>query len=127
MEGWIKLNRSIQSHWIYSEKRKFSKYEAWIDILMTVNFSDNKCLIKGTLYEIKRGESILSMDKWAKRWNWDKSAVRRFFNLLKIDNMIEFKSDNTTTHLKVCKYESYQGERNQLKICLNNIFSPNYK
>ena len=112
MGGWIKLNRSIQSHWIYNERRKFSKLEAWIDMLMTANYADNKVIIKGKLYEVKRGESINSMDTWAKRWSWDKSAVRRFLTLLQNDNIISIKSDSITTHLTICKYESYQGEKN---------------
>lgn len=112
MCGWIKIHRSITSHWLYSEKRTYSKLEAWYDILLNVNFIDNKVMLKGKLYEVKRGESILSYESWGKRWNWDKSKVRRFFNLLQNDSMIELKCDNTTTHLTVCKYESYQGERN---------------
>lgn len=112
MCGWIKIHRSITNHWLYSEKRVYSKLEAWYDILLNVNYTDNKVMIKGKLYEVKRGQSILSYESWGKRWNWDKSKVRRFFNLLQNDSMIELKCDNTTTHLTVCKYESYQGERN---------------
>lgn len=108
MSGWIKLHRSITEHWLYKEKRVFSKFEAWNDILLTVNFSDVQTLIKGNIYYIKRGQSILSLESWGKRWNWDKHKVRRFFKLLEKDLMIELKSDTVTTQLTVCKYESYQ-------------------
>lgn len=112
MSGWIKIHRSITNHWLYSEKRTYSKLEAWYDMLMTVNYTDNKVLIKGNLYNVKRGQSILSLESWGKRWNWDKSKVRRFLNTLQTDNMIELKSDTITTQLTICNYESYQGERN---------------
>ena len=112
MAGWIKLHRSIQEHWLYTEKRKFSKFEAWSDILLTVNFTEGKTIIKGKLIQIKRGESILSLDSWAKRWGWDKSAVRRFLNTLQKDNIIELKNETITTRLIVCKYDTYQDERN---------------
>lgn len=112
MSGWIKIHRSILNHWLYTEKRKFSKFEAWQDLLLNVNFSDAKTIIKGKLYDVKRGQSILSLDSWSKRWNWDKSSVRRFFNLLEKDNMIIVKSDNITTHLTICKYEDYQQKEN---------------
>lgn len=108
MSGWIKLHRSIIDHWLYTEKRIFSKYEAWNDILLTVNFADAQCCIKGKIYNVKRGESILSFESWGKRWGWDKSKVRRFLALLKNDGMIDLNSDNITTHLIVCKYEDYQ-------------------
>ena len=32
MSGWIKIHRSITNHWLYTEKRVFSKFEAWNDI-----------------------------------------------------------------------------------------------
>jgi hypothetical protein len=111
MSGWIKLHRSITDHWLYTEKRVYSRFEAWNDILLTVNYSDAKTIIKGKMYTIKRGESILSLESWAKRWNWDKSKVRRFFSLLQTDAMIVVKGDSITTHLIVCKYDSYQGDR----------------
>lgn len=112
MSGWIKIHRCINNHWLFTEKRNFSKFEAWLDILITVNFADAKVLIKGKLYDVKRGQSILSMESWAKRWNWDKSKVRRFMELLQKDSMIILKTDNTTTHLTVCNYDSYQDDRN---------------
>jgi hypothetical protein len=112
MSGWIKIHRSITEHWLYTEKRCFSKFEAWNDILLTVNYSESKIIIKGKIYEIKRGESILSFESWGKRWNWDKSKVRRFFNLLQSDKMISLKCDNITTHLTICNYDNYQSTGN---------------
>lgn len=112
MAGWIKIHRSITDHWLYTEKRCFSKFEAWNDILLNANYSDSKTIIKGKIYEIKRGESILSFESWGKRWNWDKSKVRRFFNLLQSDNMVIMKCDNITTHLTICNYDNYQSNGN---------------
>ncbi|EIK13620.1 hypothetical protein MQK_02689, partial [Staphylococcus aureus subsp. aureus VRS6] len=28
MTGWISIDRSIQNHWLFKEKRTFSKFEA---------------------------------------------------------------------------------------------------
>ena len=112
MSGWIKIHRSITNHWIYTEKRVFSKFEAWNDILLTVNYSESKAMIKGKIYHVKRGESILSLESWGKRWNWEKSKVRRFLNALQSDNMIVIVSDSITTRLTVCNYGIYQDERN---------------
>jgi hypothetical protein len=112
MSGWIKIHRSITDHWLYNEKRTYSKLEAWYDLLLNVNYTDTKTVIKGKLYEVKRGQSIMSLDSWAKRWNWDKSKVRRFLVMLQKDEMIELISDNITTQLTICKYESYQGDGN---------------
>ncbi|WP_439133078.1 DUF7833 domain-containing protein [Polaribacter sp.] len=111
-KGWISINRKVQEHWLWQEKREFSKLEAWFDILLTVNHSEQKVMIKNTLFTVKRGESIKCLNTWAKRWNWNKSRVRRFFILLENDEMITTKNEHKTTRLTVCKYDSYQDKRN---------------
>ena len=115
MSGWIKLHRSITEHWLYTENRKFSKYEAWNDILLTVNYAPAKTIIKGKIIYINRGESILSLESWGKKWNWDKSSVKRFLELLKKDEMIELKNETVTTRLIVCKYDTYQSKENDVE------------
>ena len=111
-KGWISLHRTIEDHWLYPKNREFTKYEAWIDILLETNHSEQKVLIKDNLITCKRGESVRSMKEWANRWNWSKSKVKRFFDLLQSDSMIEYKSVQITTHLTVCNYDSYQDSRN---------------
>lgn len=111
-KGWISIDRKLQTHWLWNEKREFSKLEAWLDILLTVNHSEQKTIIKNTLFIIKRGESIKSLDTWSKRWNWNKSKVRRFLKTLESDSMIVTKNEHKTTRLTVCKYDSYQDKRN---------------
>lgn len=112
MSGWIKQHRKIKEHWLYTEKRKFSKFEAWMDILLTVNYAPMKTVIKNKLIEVNRGESILSLDSWAKQWGWNKSSVIRFLEMLRKDGMIVIKNETITTRLTVCNYETYQDERN---------------
>jgi hypothetical protein len=111
MEGWISLHRKLQYNWMWTEKREFSKAEAWIDILLQVNHKDGQVIIKNKLYEVKRGDSLNSLETWAKRWRWTRNRVKRFLELLKNDGMIRFECDSKTTHLTVCNYDSYQSER----------------
>jgi hypothetical protein len=109
MSGWIKLHRQLTSHWIW-ENSDYLKW--WLDILLEVNHTDQKSLIKGVLFECKRGEKLYSLDTWAKRWKTNKSKVRRFLELLQKEKMISLKNETLTTRLTVCKYDSYQDERN---------------
>ncbi len=111
-KGWVSIDRKIQNHWLWEEKREFSKLEAWLDILLNVNHSKQKVMIKNTLFIVNRGDSINSLDTWAKRWKWNKSKVRRFLTLLENDLMIETKNEHKTTRLTVCKYDSYQHNGN---------------
>lgn len=107
MEGWIKLHRQIKEHWLWKSDNRL---KWWIDILLTVNHSDTKVLIKGTLIDCNRGQSIRSLESWAREWNVSKGAVRDFFLLLAKDEMLHTESLKITTRITVCKYEDYQTE-----------------
>lgn len=109
MSGWIKLHRQLTQHWIW-DNSDYLKW--WLDILLEVNHTEQKVLIKGLLFECKRGEKLYSLDTWAKRWKTNKSKVRRFLDLLQKEEMIVIKNETITTRLTVCKYDSYQDERN---------------
>jgi len=112
MEGWISIHRKMQEHWLWDEERVFSKAEAWIDLLLSVNHKDNKIVIKNKVINIKRGQTAMSLVTLAKRWKWDKSKVRRFLEVLKTDTMIDTKSETVTTLITICNYESYQSNGN---------------
>jgi hypothetical protein len=99
----------MMEHWIYQNSHYF---HWWTDLLMNANFEDKKILIKGNLYDCKRGQSLYSLDTWAKRWKVDKSKVRRFLQLLQNDGMIVIENVSVSTRLTICKYECYQDERN---------------
>lgn len=109
MIGWIKVHRQLTDHWIW-EKPEYLKW--WLDILMQANIEPKKVLIKGQLIEVQRGEVIYSYDTWANRWKINKSKVLRFLKMLEKDSMILLKSETVTTRLTICKYDTYQGERN---------------
>lgn len=109
MSGWIKLDREITSHWIFEDSWKFRN---WIDLLTLVNHSEQKVNIKGIVLTCCRGETLCSLDTFAKRWKCDKSKVRRFLKLLEADSMIVLKSEHLTTRVTICNYDTYQGERN---------------
>jgi len=112
-KGWISVYRQVQDHWLYQERRKFSRFEAWIDMLLTVNHSPRKVVLGNQIIDCGRGQSILSLDSWAQRWKWDKSAVRRFFEMLKKDHMIETENISKTTRITICKYDIYQDKRHR--------------
>jgi len=104
-KGWISLHRRIKNHWIWKSDRRL---KWWIDILITVNHKEEKILINGQLIGCKRGQSVRSLDAWAKDWNVSKGAVRDFFKLLQADSMINAENLKITTRITVCNYDSYQ-------------------
>ena len=111
--GWIALHRKIQDGRFWQEKRKFSRAEAWIDILMEARWKEEpgQILIDNTLIVCNRGQVCYSMDTWATRWGWNRSATRRFFSLLKNLRQIDLENVTKTTRVTVENYERYQSVR----------------
>ena len=112
MEGWIKLHRKSFDNFLYKENRPLTRREAWEDILLRVNYIEGESLFGNEKIICKRGQSIKSLDTWAKIFNWDKSKVKRFFDLLQKNSMIVVENLHKTTRITVCKYEDYQGDQN---------------
>lgn len=110
MNGYIKYHRSITKHWIYEPKRPKTYREAWEDILITVNWEPKRILIKGQLIHCDRGQSLNSLQSWAKLFNWTIGAVRHFFKILERDQMITTEGLQYTTRLTVCNWDIYQIE-----------------
>lgn len=108
MQGWIKLHREIKSNWLYQEKRTFSKFEAWIDLLLEVNHKDNRVLLGSELIDIQRGQTVTSIRQLCDRWGWSNTKVKQFLSLLQNDGMITVKSDTKKTVITVDKYDFYQ-------------------
>lgn len=112
--GYIALHRKIQENFLWQEKRIFSRAEAWIDILMEARWNEEpqEFVIKNTKLICHYGESLYSLDTWARRWGWSKSRVRRVLNLFKECSMIDLKSETVTVRLTVLNYSDYDPRRN---------------
>ena len=111
--GWIKLHRQIMDSDFYKEPRRFSRSEAWIDILLRTEWET------GTL-------EIESYEKLAQRWNWSKSSVGRFIKILVNENMVGQRRDKFGTTLTVVNWKFYQGTRDKTgtRLTSKNEFLP---
>lgn len=108
MQGWIKLHRKVREHPFFMEKRQFSRFEAWLDLLMRANHHDNKFLLGNEIIEVERGSFITSEVKLMKAWGWSKTKVRSFLSLLEAEQMIKKESDQKKTTISICNYSVYQ-------------------
>ena len=106
--GWIKIYRKIREHAFFQEKRIFSRFEAWVDLILQANHKDARVLLGNELIEVQRGSFITSEVKLMERWKWSKSKVRSFLTLLQDDEMIVKKTDRKKTTLSICNYSLYQ-------------------
>lgn len=105
--GWIKLHRQIVENELYFTER-FSKMQAWIDLLLLANHKQRTIFIRGVEIQLNTGELAYSMQSLGKRWKWNKRTVKGFLNWLENRQMIHTKISNVTTIVSILKYADYQ-------------------
>lgn len=105
MSGWLKLWRKFRESELWKEKRKFSRAEAWLDLIMEANHETK--IWRGRT--IERGCLVTSEHKLAQSWQWSRSAVRRFLNALEAGQRANKQPDNGCTIIRITNYEQYQG------------------
>lgn len=113
--GYVSINREIQNHWIFKEKRVFSKFEAWIYLIMDVNHSPGKVPIGNQIVELKRGQTLTSILKLSEIFSWSRFKVKSFLTLLENDGMIEMKTTTKYTLLTIVNYDFYQSDEGRKK------------
>lgn len=109
-EGYIKLYRGLEDNplWTFDV---FSKAQAWIDLLLLTNHKPGHIRLKnGEIVQINRGECGWSMESLAKRWQWSRGKVKRFFDYLKNEKMIQQTDIPKVTIIKVLNYERFQND-----------------
>lgn len=74
MRGFVKIDRRLFASEMWKERRKFSRFEAWLDILQRAAYKDTD--------DLKAGEVRVSVRKTAIAWGWEKDAVHRFLRRL---------------------------------------------
>lgn len=118
--GWISLHRKVLDHPFYKEKRTFSRFEAWIDLLLMASHKDNQFMLGNELVEIEKGSFVTSEIKLMERWGWGKTKLRNFLQMLENDSMIIKKSDRKKTTISICNYCVYQDSETKNKPQANH-------
>lgn len=107
--NWIKLNRSITDHWLWTSGETFSRGQAFIDLLLMAAYADHPVMSQGRMIDLKRGSMVTSIRYLADRWRWSKDKTMHFLNDLETDGTIKKESDTKRTVLTIVNYEKYQG------------------
>jgi DnaD/phage-associated family protein len=118
-QGWIKLHRKIRESDIWLDDEPFDRRSAWIDLLLSANHEDRKVILGSHTEMVKRGSFITSIRKLCKRWKWSNTKVINYLNLLKNEQMIDYKSDTKKTLVTIENYSVYQ-DVNDTKTPLKN-------
>lgn len=106
-KGWIKLHRKITENPMYFSER-FTRMQAWIDLLIMANHGGRIIYIRGNKVEVKRGEIARSTEGLAQRWMWSRGKVIRFLNELENSEMVVQQKSSVITKLSILNYNTYQ-------------------
>jgi hypothetical protein len=124
--GFISIDRKLFEHFLWTERRSRTKFEAWIDLIQLVSFGDdNERMINGVIVKWNRGEYPISYSFLADRWIWSIQKVRGYLIMLKNNKQVVTKTTGQTTILTLCNYEQYniqqQGKRQDKSTATNTI------
>lgn len=108
-EGWIKLYRKLRENKYWLEPRRFSKAEAWIDILLMASHKDVEFILGNITIYLKKGQLLRSQVKLAEKWGWNRETVNNYLKMLKRDGQIDYKTSNKYTIITVLNWSNYQG------------------
>lgn len=106
--GWISIYRKIREHSFFRQKRTFSYFEAWIDLLLSASHKDNTILLNANITSVKRGELVTSKKALGERWGWSNNKVNKFMKVLEEDQMAIVKSTSKYTRIALVNYSLYQ-------------------
>jgi hypothetical protein len=106
-EGYLLMFRSLFKHHFWVEKRVFSKFEAWVDLIRTANYKEKKILVKSSMVGLQRGQIAVSLRDLAKKWSWSKNKVARFLMLLEYEQMIRIQKRNDVSIITLNNYSYY--------------------
>lgn len=111
-KGWIKLSRKLLDSAIWNTSEPFTIRDAWIDLLLSVNYEDREMFTKhGKTIKIPRGSMFTSIQHLADRWHWSPNKVRRYIGKLTGEHMVHVVGTADGTLLTVEKYRDFQDVR----------------
>ncbi len=106
-KGWISIHRQIMKSEDYL-KEKFTRIQAWIDLLLLANYEDSYIHKRGIRIKVCRGQIAKSMEELAERWQWSRGKVNRYLNELEMEQQIVQQKSNLISLISIVNYSRYQ-------------------
>lgn len=105
--GWVRIYRRVQDDklWLFD---KFSKGQAWIDMILLAAHADKIFLIRGNEVSVKRGQLAIAESTLSERWKWSRDKIRKFFKDLEKDGKIIQQKNRLISIYSIVNYDSFQ-------------------
>lgn len=112
MEGWVKIYRQISDNPLWTCE-KFTRGQAWIDLILLANHTESYFYKRGVKINIKRGQIGWSSVALSDRWKWSRSKVNKFLNDLEKEQQIKQQKTNVTQIITLLNYDKFQQKEQQ--------------
>ncbi len=112
-KGYMKIYRSMFDHKFWTEKRQFSRHEAWLFLIKEARYKEGQSerMINNKPIKWGRGELVASVRYLKNAWGWKSNKkVETFLKLLKKESMVVTNIRRGVTVITICKYETYNSE-----------------
>lgn len=104
--GYILIPKKLLFESLKQKENEFSYLEAFLMVLTKVNFKDATATIYNQEIICHRGESLISIYKWAELFHWKRHKTRRFFARMEKNNLIQIvQLDNGLNIIRVVNYD----------------------
>lgn len=110
LHGWLKLHRSLLSHWVASEPESLA---VWIRLLAEANHKPSKKRFNGSLIDVDRGQTIFGLNAFSDKSGITKAKLRRILSELESDGMINRQITNKYSLITITCFDKYQGDDTQ--------------
>lgn len=113
-EGYVGIDRNIKHSRMWPRGRRFSKLEAWIDLLLRARWKEGTVRYQGADILLERGELVTSTRQLASDWRWDRKTVLRTLESWVASGSIEYgERGRHGTRIFIVNYGTYNPRGNK--------------
>lgn len=105
--GVFAVDRGIWEHPAFA-REPFTQREAWLWLVSEAAYKPRSKRADGKTITLERGQLCHSIRFMADAWQWSKSRVDRFIDMLENRDMLRSDRGTRTPILTVCNYDEYQ-------------------
>lgn len=106
-KGWILIHRKLRETDLWNQER-FTRGQAWIDLLLRANHEDKEVNIRGNILNVKRGQVLAAQRYLAKEWKWHFTTVTNFVTYLVKHDFIDYRKSTVCSVITIKNFSKYQ-------------------
>jgi hypothetical protein len=110
LTNFIPISRKLFDHQFFKQRRVFSWFEAWVDLIQMARYEETEGKVlttDGKMIKYNRAEIPASVRFLATRWQWGHKKLIKFQTQLKADGMVTTRLSEGQTIIKISNYDLY--------------------